>query len=215
MKSSFHFHYFIETALENGLPIFSYYGLSPHAAWLSAVALLPTLASLPSGWSLACLHSLWLLLCNPHTSSSPSSILPTCSAFIPLLFWVFSPLKIWIHHKAPVFTFTQKISKSLPLSEISLKLQPYIFKLLLGNLLIFCWLLQTSAPKMKLTSSPPKPAHSPKFSYNTMLPDTHTQCLIVIHSFTEKRKILIEHLLYTRHWRLWQLLETHSCHSCL
>lgn len=43
---------------------------------------------------------------------------------------------------------------------------------------------------MKLTILPSKLACSPKFSYNTMLPDIHTQgLLIIIHLFIGKKKL--------------------------
>lgn len=41
---------------------------------------------------------------------------------------------------------------------------------------------------MKLIYLPPKPVFSPEFPYNTILPDTPTQGLIVIFSFSEKQK---------------------------
>lgn len=76
MESSFLSHYFMETALVNGLHLQLIWTL--YLMLLGSQPWLPgALVSLPSGWCLAHLHSLWPLLRSPPHQSYPTD-LPLC-----------------------------------------------------------------------------------------------------------------------------------------
>ena len=152
VKSSFHSHYFIETALEKWLLIFSSCGLSlPHAAWLSQMA---------AGYS--CFFALWMV-CGLLPLSLAIPAPPTSQAFPPpqscpldlsSLSDIFSIRNLSSLYGS-TFRFIQKTPKSLALFLKSHLISSLHFQLF-RNLLILCGFLQMSAPKMKLSRLSPK-----------------------------------------------------------